>query len=377
MRAYCTCIDRSHSIFDVVMRRQSTAFEAAKLRVAEILGRHDLIRTRQRKRYHIMDAGSLLQPPVDQRDDDLVGAYLGHRLGVAAPDVPLPSTPAVGWRSLPYYDPPAKEAGKPNLIGRYACIVFGTVAPDGRTHAQRIYVKANGKGKAELGVGYDGRQRDAKKSAKLSTGVISAGCAIVWGDPATTPHLILAEGPETTAALALAHKPELNAGEVALAAALSSGGIRGFVPWRANRQVTVAADRDEDKPEADRAFKAGEKAARDFARRHHQHLDVRIALPGLPGAGIDWLDTLRTDGIEAVRSGIASAEAFVPSPQDPGRTRCSMRVLLIRSRSSTTSPRSSSARRRIRALRSSAQPWWPWHQHVMPRPPHTSGPCGI
>ena len=265
-----------------------------------------------------MDAASLLQPPLDQRDDELVGAYLAHRLGVAARDVPLPSTPAVGWRSLPYYDPPAKEAGKPNLVGRYPCIVFGTVAPDGRTHAQRIYVKANGKGKAELGVGYDGQQRDAKKSAKLSTGVISAGCAVVWGDPATAPHLILAEGPETTAALALAHKPELNAGEVALAAALSSGGIRGFVPWRANRQVTVAADRDEDKPEADRAFKAGEKAARDFARRHHQHLDVRIALPGLPGAGIDWLDTLRTDGIEAVRSGIAGAQQFEPSADEAG-----------------------------------------------------------
>ena len=104
---------------------------------------------------------------------------------------------------------------------------------------------------------------------------------------------------------------------MAFAAALSTGGMRAFRPWPANRQVTVAADRDEDKPEADRAFKAGEKAARDFARKYHQHLDVRIALPGLPGADADWLDILHTEGIEAVRLGIASAEPFLPPPLEP------------------------------------------------------------
>jgi hypothetical protein len=62
--------------------------------------------------------------------------------------------------------------------------------------------------------------------------------------------------------------------------------------------------------------KAGEKAARDFARKHHQQLNVRIALPGLPGADVDWLDVLRTDGIGAVRAGIATAEAFVPPAQE-------------------------------------------------------------
>ena len=111
-RAYCTCIDRSHSIFDVVMRRESIDFEQAKLRVAEILGRHDLAKARHGERNQTMDAASLLRPPVDQRDDQLVGAYLGHRLGVAAPDVPLPSTPAVGWRSLPYYGRAGEEGRK-------------------------------------------------------------------------------------------------------------------------------------------------------------------------------------------------------------------------------------------------------------------------
>ena len=144
----------------------------------------------------------------------------------------------------------------------------------------------------------------------------------LWGDPTTAPHLILAEGPETTAALALAHEAELKAGKVAVAAALSTGGMRAFRPWPANREVTVAADRDEGKPEADRGFKAGEKAARDFARKHHQHLEVRIALPGLPGADADWLDVLRAEGIEAVRSGIASAEAVRAATAGAGRTRC-------------------------------------------------------
>ena len=116
-RAYCTCIDRSHSIFDVVMRRESIDFEAAKLRVAEILGRQDLIKVRDGERHQAMDAASLLRPPADQRDENLVRGYLAYRLGVPPDQVPMPSTPVVGWRSLPYYDPPA-EGGRSAEAGR-------------------------------------------------------------------------------------------------------------------------------------------------------------------------------------------------------------------------------------------------------------------
>ena len=317
-RAHCTCDDRSHSVFDVVMRCKGIDFEAAKLRVAEMLGREDLIKEKasggcQQR----MDAASLLRPPADQRDDGLTRAYLAHRLVVAATDVPLPSTPAVGWRSLPYYDPPAGKSGKPTRVGQNPCVVFGTVAPDGRKHALRIYVNAGGEGKAELGVAADGQRRDAKKSAKLTDGASSAGCAVLWGDAATAPHLIVAEGPETTAALAFAHRAELEAGTLALAAALSTGGIRAFEPWAANRRITVAADRDEGKPPTDRAFKAGERAAHAFARKHHAQREVRIALSGAAGRDIDWLDILRTEGVEAVRSGVASAEPFVPPQENP------------------------------------------------------------
>ena len=190
-------------------------------------------------------------------------------------------------------------------------------AADGRTHAHRIYTAGQGAGKAELG-SRTRRATDAirRNPRSLKQGHRAAGCAVAWGDPTTASHLILAEGPETTAALALAHEAELRAGEVALAAALSTSGIRAFEPWPANRQVTVAADRDEGKPPTDRGFKAGERAARDFARKHHEQLEIRIALPGAAGQGVDWLDVLRSEGIDALRSGIASAEAFVPPPQD-------------------------------------------------------------
>ena len=124
-RAYCTCIERSHSIFDVVMRCESIDFEAAKLRVAGILGRHDLIKIRDGERHQAMDAASLLRPPAEQRDDDLVRSYLACRLDVPPEQVPMPATPVAGWRSLGYYDPPAGRGGKPRLVGRYPCVVFG------------------------------------------------------------------------------------------------------------------------------------------------------------------------------------------------------------------------------------------------------------
>jgi hypothetical protein len=42
--AICTCCEgKAHSIFDVVMKVEAIDFEAAKIRVAELLGRSDLI----------------------------------------------------------------------------------------------------------------------------------------------------------------------------------------------------------------------------------------------------------------------------------------------------------------------------------------------
>ena len=175
-RAFCTCIDRpgGHAILDVVMRVEGLKFDAAKLRIAEILGRQDLIDAKDDHCWQAMDAASLLRPPADQRDDSLPRSYLAYRMGVPPDEVMMPSTPVVGWRSLAYYDAPAKKGDQPRLAGSHACIVFGTGAQNGRKHAHRIYVAPGGAGKADLGVGPDGQARDPKKSAKLKAGQSAA-----------------------------------------------------------------------------------------------------------------------------------------------------------------------------------------------------------
>jgi hypothetical protein len=246
----------------------------------------------------------------------LARSYLAYRLDLPPDQVPMPSTPVVAWRSLAYYDPPAKRGGKPKLVGHHPCVVFGTRSPDGRCHGHRIYVQPDGTGKAELGRRTNGGPRDAKKATTLKEGHSAAGCVVLWGDPAKTPHLVLGEGIETAAALALARQAEIEAGEVAVAAALSTAGIRSFQPWPATRRITIAADRDEDRPADDRGFKAGEQAARAFALTDHTRLEIKIALPGSHGEDVDWLDVLRCAGAEAVRAGLDGAEPFTPKQEE-------------------------------------------------------------
>ena len=313
-RAFCTCITQrgGHSILDIVKRMEGIEFDAAKLRIAEILGRTDLIETKGQR----MDAVSLLQPPPGQRDDSLGSRYLAYRLGVPPDAVLMPSTRVVGWRELPYYDPPAGKQRKPRLVGRHPCVVFATVAPDGRQHAHRIYVAHDGQGKAELGADARGGRRDPKKSARLKDGQSAAGCAVLWGDPAMASHLLVAEGIETAAVVALVHREEIEAGGLAVAAALSTSGLRTFAPWPATRTITIAADRDEAGEADDRGYRAGERAARAFALTHHERLEIRIALPGQEGEDVDWLDVLGRDGIQAVRAGLDGARPFAPTQQE-------------------------------------------------------------
>ena len=153
-RAYCTCITdrKSDGVFDILAKMLGLDFEAAKLRAAELLGRGDLIKLKGDGTGQKADAASLLDPPQALRDDSLVALYLAARLGLEDPAaVPLPTTKAVGWQSLPYYDPPEKKGGKFKLVASPPCIVFETIAVDGRSHAHRIYLNAEGNGKAELG----------------------------------------------------------------------------------------------------------------------------------------------------------------------------------------------------------------------------------
>ena len=71
-KAHCTC-SKAGSIFDVIMKIERIDFEAAKIRALEMIGRTDVIRTKdnKEKKYQKTDAASLLNAPADNRDDAL------------------------------------------------------------------------------------------------------------------------------------------------------------------------------------------------------------------------------------------------------------------------------------------------------------------
>jgi hypothetical protein len=317
--AYCTCITKSDGIFDIVMKVKRLDFEAAKIRVAEFIDRVDLIKVKGDGTGQKTDAASLLNPPAENSDPGLVFRYLAHRLGLDDPAaVPMPTTTAVGWKQLGYYDPPSVKEKKFKLVASPPCIVFQTVAADGRTHAHRIYLSAAG-GKAELGTLPNGKARDPKKSAQRLDGQPStAGCCVVWGDVTAPHHEIVFEGIENAAAGAYSFADEIATGEIVVVSAINAGGIEAFTPWPAAQTLTVAADRDEGKPGA--GFKRGEKAARNFALRallqEQQQLSIQLALPGVPGGNTDFLDLLLVEGIAAVRAAMLAPEPFVPTEEE-------------------------------------------------------------
>jgi hypothetical protein len=275
--AICTCIGKralergkkAHDIFRVVQVLENRDFDSAKLRIAELLGRHDLVRTKHDKGSgQKFDAAALMWPSPDQRDDSLVPKYLGFRLNVSPDEVLLPTTTAVGWTDLPYFDDVSRET-----IASPPCVVFEQIDPDHKTHAHRIYLAENGKGKAELGLGPDGSSRDPKKSAvKAKKEDRTAGRAVIWGQYHTAPLAVLTEGIETAAAVAHAFRSEIEAAELYVAACISAAGVSAFRPWPATRRVIVAADRDEGVNEAEKQRgRAGEHAAREFCLRALRH----------------------------------------------------------------------------------------------------------
>ena len=121
-KAYCSCSPKSDSIFNVIMKvRGLSDFEAAKIEVAELLGRRDLIKTKYGDgQFQKTDAYSLLNASAERRDDSLPIKYLAHRLGVPVEEVPVPSTPIVGLKGLAYFDPPPHGSrAKWKAIGEY------------------------------------------------------------------------------------------------------------------------------------------------------------------------------------------------------------------------------------------------------------------
>jgi hypothetical protein len=241
---------------------------------------------------------------------------LGARLGLRPDEVPVPATPTVGWKGLPYFDAPASRRAKPKLVGQFPCVVFETRAPDGGRHAHRIYVAAGGTGKADLGVDGRGRKRDPKKSATVRPGTSSSGRVVIWGDVNVAQRIVVTEGIETAAAVAVVYRRELEHGDCAVVAAISAAGMRSFKAWPAARTVTLAADRDESGAAGDAGYRAGEKAARAWALQHHAEYDIRIALPGEAGEDCDWLDLLLRDGPDAARAAVDEAEPFTASADE-------------------------------------------------------------
>jgi hypothetical protein len=231
-RGFCTCIvDRkSDSIFDVAMKIARLDFEAAKISIAEWLSRGDLIKTKGEGGPGIgqkHDAESLLSAPAADRDDGLPSLYLAARLNIDLAEVPMPTTKMVGLQSLAYFDAPIGKA-KPHLVGAWRCAVFETVAVDGRRHAHRIYLDADGTGKADLGIQPNGKLRDPKKSVtKPPGGPSTAGCCVVWGNIETAGHAILAEGIETACAIAFCFKDEIERGAVVVLSAIATLPIEG------------------------------------------------------------------------------------------------------------------------------------------------------
>jgi hypothetical protein len=133
--------------------------------------------------------------------------------------------------------------------------------------------------------------------------------------------VIVAEGIENACVVAYSFRDEIAKGELAVLSAITAGGIEAFTPWPANRKITIAADRDEGKPDA--GFKRGERAACIFALRLASatikggpQIATPIALPGEPGSKTDFLDLFLAAGTAGVRAAIAAAVTINPTRKE-------------------------------------------------------------
>lgn len=323
LRARCTCTG-GDSIFDVVMKCESIEFEEAKVYVAEAIGSQHLIKVKgagkgkkaeHENQFQKTTAEGLMNPASVYRDDALVANYLGSRLGISDEDVFLPTTPFRGITHSVYYEGGGKRNSDPKVVGVFPAVVFKTLDAERRTHAHRIFVGPNGRGKAYLGE-VNGSPRDAKKSAKLTGDENIAGRSVIWGIPTEAAHIVITEGIETGQAVAQALKAEIEAREVAVAAAITAVGVEAFIPWPATRTVTIAADRDDAEKRGKPGSQRGEQAARKFALRNLDKVKTSIALPGTAGQSLDWLDVYVADGEPAVRQGVLAAVPFVGTPEE-------------------------------------------------------------
>ncbi len=151
----------------------------------------------------------------------------------------------------------------------------------------------------------DGTLREGKKSAWVAQGDRIAGRCVLWGAYASAPTMIVAEGIETGAALAYSHAAEIEAGAIAVAAAISAPGVKQFQPWAGTRRVLIAADRDEARRPAVRQARAlARLRRRNWRSGSARRCRLRSYCPGRPGESVDWLDILRREKRSSVANGV-------------------------------------------------------------------------
>jgi hypothetical protein len=102
-RAYCTCIEGSHSILDVVMKVESTDCDAAKIRAAELLKRPDLIRERRARKKR--GGGRNISP--DQHHNSATPAGCTLMAYAEAKRLPVEFLLSLGLRQISYQRAPA------------------------------------------------------------------------------------------------------------------------------------------------------------------------------------------------------------------------------------------------------------------------------
>jgi putative DNA primase/helicase len=178
---------------------------------------------------------------------------------------------------LPYFRDKRHEVGRfPALV---ALVVSGQGEPWG---VQRVYLSADGTGKASLPEGLD---------AKKALGRLRGG-AVRLDEPRNSEPLVIAEGVETALAVREATGwPTWST--------VSAPGIKAVRVSEGVTRVYVAADLDRSG--------AGEKAAHVLAARlHSAGMTVHVVTPAGPipqaAKSVDWLDVFHNDGPKVVQA---------------------------------------------------------------------------
>ena len=243
-RAFCTC-SKPHSIFDVLMKFEGVDFETAKIRVAETIGRAGPDpQAGQRQALPGTDPDSLSTPRRTTATTGLSPPISRTGLASTRPLSPCRRRRVAGLKALTYFDPPqgGREADPRR---RVPCAVFGTVAADGKRHAHRIYVAPGGAGKADLPRA--GRQRARpEEAAPGQRGRQHRRALRPVGRSRRRAVDHRWRGDRDRRSRCLRLQAGDRAGELAVAAAITAGGVEAFQPYPATKRITVAADRDEE-----------------------------------------------------------------------------------------------------------------------------------